>query len=126
MSDNSDALQTKLERIKTLSDSDLLRIVSAVEEQFAPDVVEAATAEIAYRRLSSTSAGLATPRVEAQFRVFRSLGSWDALCRSAADFATKVGPDRVIGISHSSDAIGEGVVIVWYWSATLPQQFQVG
>jgi hypothetical protein len=40
----------------------------------------------------------------------------------AADFATKVGRDRLIGISHSHGGGGQvfgeggsGVVTVWYW-----------
>lgn len=35
--------------------------------------------------------------------------------REAADFATVIGKDRLISISHSSDH-GEGVITVWYWS----------
>jgi hypothetical protein len=43
----------------------------------------------------------------------------------AAAFATQVGPDRLIGISHShgggSEVLGHGgsgVVTVWYWERT--------
>jgi hypothetical protein len=53
------------------------------------------------------------PRV--RFRVFRSYTqSWEELFREAADFASRVGPHDLIGISHSEDA-NEGVVTVWYW-----------
>jgi hypothetical protein len=40
---------------------------------------------------------------------------WEELFREAADFATTIGPDRVISISHSEDE-NDGVVTVWYWS----------
>jgi hypothetical protein len=36
------------------------------------------------------------------------------LFRESADFATEIGPDRVLSISHSSD----GVVTVWYWTSS--------
>jgi hypothetical protein len=40
-------------------------------------------------------------------------GSWDSLFAKAAEFATRIGPDRVINISHSED-MSVGVVAVWY------------
>ena len=40
--------------------------------------------------------------------------SWDTLFSEVAAFATKVGRDRLIGISHSQDN-GEAVATVWYW-----------
>ncbi len=50
------------------------------------------------------------------FEVFRgTLTSWQQLFTEAAAFATRVGPDRLITISHSEDA-NEGVVTVWYWA----------
>ena len=50
-----------------------------------------------------------------QFRAFRGLlKSWQNLFQEAADFATELGPERLISISHSEDA-NEGVVTVWYW-----------
>jgi hypothetical protein len=49
----------------------------------------------------------------ATFKVFRgSLTTWNELFRQAADFASGIGPDRVIGISHSADH-SDGVVTVW-------------
>ena len=42
--------------------------------------------------------------------------SWDTLFGEAAAFATEVGPDRLIGISHSHEG-DMGVVTVWYWQA---------
>ena len=53
----------------------------------------------------------------ATFEVFRgSFASWHTLFSQAAEFATRVGPRRLISISHSEDR-NEGVVTVWYWSA---------
>jgi hypothetical protein len=51
-----------------------------------------------------------------------SMSSWETLFTQAADFATRVGPDRLIGISHSEgkrafDASNNGVVTVWYWES---------
>ena len=52
----------------------------------------------------------------ADFEVFRgALTTWESLFRSAAEFATALGRDRVISISHSEDA-NEGVVTVWFWN----------
>ena len=49
------------------------------------------------------------------FEVFRgSFVTWKELFRQAADFASGLGPDRVINISHSADH-SDGVVTVWYW-----------
>ena len=45
------------------------------------------------------------------------LKSWESLFDEAARFASSVGPDRLISISHSEDA-NVGIVVVWYWSAT--------
>lgn len=50
------------------------------------------------------------------FRHFESMTkSWQALFREAADFATVLGPERLISISHSEDQ-NAGVVTVWYWA----------
>ena len=50
-----------------------------------------------------------------RFRVFRSVfQSWESLFQEVADFATEVGPERLISISHSEDK-SDGVVTVWYW-----------
>jgi hypothetical protein len=51
----------------------------------------------------------------ADFKLFRSsLSPWETIFREAADFATHIGPSRVISISHSQDG-GEAIVTVWYW-----------
>ena len=44
--------------------------------------------------------------------------SWQDLFQQAADFATALGPGRVISISHAQVGEGlcsSGVVTVWYW-----------
>jgi hypothetical protein len=49
--------------------------------------------------------------------------SWETMFANAAEFMTSLGPERVIGVSHShgggTDMIGmggTGVVTVWYWT----------
>ena len=52
----------------------------------------------------------------ARFKIFRGvMESWDALFTEAADFASRIGRERLISISHSEDR-NDGVVAVWYWS----------
>lgn len=53
--------------------------------------------------------------MEVRFEIFRgTFKSWDELFQQAAEFASHIGPDRLIGISHSCDN-NDGVVTVWYW-----------
>jgi len=48
-------------------------------------------------------------------KMFRAtFKSWDALFKDASDFATTLGPERLISISHSAEH-SEGIVVVWYW-----------
>jgi hypothetical protein len=50
------------------------------------------------------------------FQVFRGTWiSWQNLFAQAAQWATEIGPERVVGISHSSDS-NDGIVTVWYWT----------
>ncbi len=50
-----------------------------------------------------------------KFEMFRGvLASWPELFQQAAEFATRVGRERLITISHSEDK-EDGVVTVWYW-----------
>lgn len=52
-----------------------------------------------------------------RFQLFRSSwDSWETLLQNAASLATKLGPERVVSVSHSSDS-GDGVVTVWYRAA---------
>ena len=57
-----------------------------------------------------------TQHMRATYRIFRgTMVSWDGLCDEATEFASGIGKDRVISISHSEDA-NDGVVVVWYWT----------
>jgi hypothetical protein len=48
--------------------------------------------------------------------IFQSLGKpWKTLFDEAAQFASKLPPDRIISIAHSEDQ-DDAVVTVWYWS----------
>lgn len=50
--------------------------------------------------------------MKVQFKVFRgSLSRWETLAEEAAEFASRIAPERLISISQSSET-----VIVWYWS----------
>ena len=50
------------------------------------------------------------------YRTFRGiLATWEELFAEAAQFATEIGPERVVSISHSEDQ-SDGVVTVWYWT----------
>ena len=58
----------------------------------------------------------AKPKWRLAYQYFRgTFATWDELFNQAAEFATEVGSDRVVGISHSADR-GDGVVTVWYWT----------
>jgi hypothetical protein len=54
-----------------------------------------------------------------KYKVFQSsTASWESLFDEVAQFASEVGPKRLIGISHSEgreDWYANGVVTVWYW-----------
>ena len=41
--------------------------------------------------------------------------SWEQVFQEAADFATSVGRENVVSISHSEDH-NEAIVTVWYWT----------
>jgi hypothetical protein len=64
--------------------------------------------------------------MRAAFKHFASASdSWESMFARAAIFATEVGRDRLIGISHSHGgghelfgSGGSGVVTVWYWEET--------
>jgi hypothetical protein len=58
-----------------------------------------------------------------QFRVFegpaRSFwgkSAWNDLFQQAAEFASAIGPERLINISHTFQGPNTGGVTVWYWS----------
>ena len=51
----------------------------------------------------------------AKYKHFRgTLISWEDLFKQAAEFATAIGKEKLISISHSADH-SEGIVTVWYW-----------
>jgi hypothetical protein len=59
--------------------------------------------------------------MQVRFEVFRgTFATWNTLFEQAAEFASQVGPEWLISISHSADR-GEGVVTVWYWGAAATQ-----
>lgn len=72
--------------------------------------------ELGVLRMKAEPETPATPgRPVVSFRVFTSaMRSWEELFADAATFASSVGRDRLINISHSEDD-NEGVVTVWYW-----------
>jgi hypothetical protein len=50
-----------------------------------------------------------------KFRKFVAIvKTWDTVFQEAAQFATTIGPDRVVSISHSADG-SKAIVTVWYW-----------
>ena len=58
---------------------------------------------------------MASTRLTVRFRMFRgTIATWDDLFSEAAAFATTLGRERLISISHSEDQ-QDGVVAVWYW-----------
>ena len=55
------------------------------------------------------------PARTVQYKIFRgTFASWDELFTEAATFATALGEERLINISHSADQ-SNGVVTVWHW-----------
>lgn len=54
--------------------------------------------------------------MQARFRIFKSHTSpWPKIFATATAFATTLGPERLIGISHSHEQ-NLGMVAVWYWA----------
>jgi hypothetical protein len=50
-----------------------------------------------------------------RFEIFRGIvAGWPELFEKASAFATELGPNRLISISHSEDQ-NDGVIAVWYW-----------
>ena len=53
--------------------------------------------------------------MKVSYRTFESgFMAWESLFDEAAEFASSLGPECVISISHSCDH-SRGVVTVWYW-----------
>jgi hypothetical protein len=56
------------------------------------------------------------PQWKLAYRVFRgTVANWDELFGEAAAFASEIGTERVLNISHSANH-GDGVVTIWYWT----------
>ena len=54
--------------------------------------------------------------MRAAFRSFESYEeTWETLFRRAAEFASQLGPERVISISHSESIRSKGIVVVGFW-----------
>ena len=50
-----------------------------------------------------------------KFRRFKAvIKSWQTVLEEAAEFASSVGRERVVSISHSEDH-SMSIVVVWYW-----------
>jgi hypothetical protein len=43
------------------------------------------------------------------------MATWDDLMQQAAEFASSIGRENLISISHSEDK-DDGVIAVWYWA----------
>jgi hypothetical protein len=55
------------------------------------------------------------PRRVVRFEIFRgTLATWPELFARASEFATEIGREQLISISHSEDK-DDGVIAVWYW-----------
>lgn len=54
------------------------------------------------------------PKRMVRYEIFRgAFSKWETVFAQAAEFASRIDPERLIGISHSQDE----VVAVWYWSS---------
>jgi hypothetical protein len=48
--------------------------------------------------------------------------SWESMCSEVSEFATGIGPERLVNVSMSASGGGEwslvgslGTIVVWYW-----------
>ena len=121
------------ERLSRLADEELLQMVVTDFAQYPQEAVDLARSELDRRGLgpdpkSSCRAEdgdedgdkygdeYLVPKVI--YKVFRgTFATWNSLFDEAAAFASQLGSDRLISISHSEDK-DDGVVAVWYWSRT--------
>ncbi len=56
--------------------------------------------------------------MRAAFRIFEGTDlSWEPVLRRAAEFAGRLGPERVISISHGETVRSARHVVVWFWEA---------
>jgi len=58
----------------------------------------------------------------AHYRMFKSsVKTWQTLLNEASDFASTIGEQRLINISHSCDQM-TALVVVWYWDKGPPKE----
>ena len=59
---------------------------------------------------------MSTASLTVRYKFFRhTLATWETLFGEAAEFASRIGRDRLIGISQSQWG-ADAVVAVWYWA----------
>ena len=120
-----DVVLTDVERLWRFKDDEQLAEAAAILGEYTDEGRRAILAELHRREMAAPATPemaaptQASPRSEARqvsFEVFRGTwASWADLFTQAADFASELGPERLISISHSEDE-NDGVVTVWYWS----------
>ena len=55
-------------------------------------------------------------KLTVKYELFRgTFTTWNTLLTKAAAFGSKLGPDRLINITHSDNG-STAVVTVWYWA----------
>ncbi len=117
-------LRQKRENIRNMSDDELVRMATSDAGLHREELVDFAIAELTRRGFSleayddkdELSSAVGTDD-GVQVEIFRSsYSSWEELFAKAAQFATEIGRENLINISHSEDG-NEGVVVVWYWSS---------
>ncbi|HYP29419.1 MAG TPA: hypothetical protein VE262_22100 [Blastocatellia bacterium] len=123
MFERDEGLRQTREKVRGMSDEELVQMATSDEGQYREESVDFAIAELtrrgfhleAYDSKDELSSGVGAGngvRVE----IFRgAYASWEELFAEAARFATEIGRENLINISHSEDG-SEGVVVVWYWS----------
>ena len=116
-----DVVLTDVERLWRFKDDEQLAEAAAMLGEYTDAGQRVIHAEL--RRREKAVPEMAAPvqvgphqDAKVSFEVFRgTLASWATLFTEAADFASQLGSERLISISHSADG-GSGVVTVWYWS----------
>ena len=87
-----------------------------IEDQFDSCWKCSTAREVSEGELTQATGPGPSAQWKLSYRMFRgTLATWDELFTRAAYFASEIGPERVLNISHSADD-GDGVVTVWYWT----------
>ena len=109
-------------KVLNMSDDELVRMATSEAAMHREESVDFAIAELTRRGFSLEAydeKDESSPEAEdvARVEIFRSAhSSWEELFAKAVQFATEIGPENLINISHSETG-NEGVVVVWYWSS---------